>query len=83
MLENAFLDQYGMIHIVQCWGYLISSAPVVHVSPLKTPCGLVIPLLQNSQSHVATITCNYFSRCSSVYTIITLTNSYTLVTEVT
>jgi hypothetical protein len=36
--------------------------PVVRVTPLKTPFGLLIPLLQ-SQSHVTTITHNYFLRC--------------------
>jgi hypothetical protein len=43
-------------------GYFISSAPTVHVTPLKTPFALVIPLLQ-SQSHVTTITHNYLLRC--------------------
>jgi hypothetical protein len=43
--------------IVQCWGSLISSAPIVHViSPLKTPFGLLIRLLQ---SH----TYNHLFRC--------------------
>jgi hypothetical protein len=44
-------------------GYLITSDhKLYNVTPLKTPFGLVIPLLQ-SQSHVTTITHNYFLRC--------------------
>jgi hypothetical protein len=53
--------------------------PVVHVSPLKTPFRLVIGLLQ-SQSHVTTITHNYFLRC---YTSTQLTITYTFVTTIT
>jgi hypothetical protein len=45
--------------------------PIVRVTPLKTPFGLVIPLLQ-SQSHVTTITHNYFLRC---YTFAQFTNT--------
>jgi hypothetical protein len=37
-------------------------SPIVRVTPLKTPFGLLILLLQ-SQSHVTTITHNYFLRC--------------------
>jgi hypothetical protein len=44
-------------------------SPVVRVTPLKTPFGLLIPLLQ-SQSHVTTITYNFFLTLLSVYTII-------------
>jgi hypothetical protein len=44
-------------------GYLISSDHKLYrVTSLKTPFGLVIPLFQ-SQSHVTTITHNYFLRC--------------------
>jgi hypothetical protein len=43
--------------------YLITSDhPLYRVTPLKTPFGLLIPLLQ-SQSHVTTITHNYSLRC--------------------
>jgi hypothetical protein len=66
-------------NIVQCWGYLISSAPIVHVSPLKTPCGLVILFITNS-SHVTTIIHNYFLSC---VTTAQLTNTHTFVTKVT
>jgi hypothetical protein len=46
-------------------GYLTSSDHQLYrVAPLKTPFGLVVPLLQ-SQSHVTTITHNYFSRCAT------------------
>jgi hypothetical protein len=48
--------------------------PAVHVSPLKTPFGLLIPLLQ-SQSHVTTITHNYFLRCYA-FTQLILTRSW-------
>jgi hypothetical protein len=45
------------------FGFLISSEhQLYNVTPLKTPFGLVIPLLQ-SQSHVTTITHNYFLGC--------------------
>jgi hypothetical protein len=44
--------------------------PVVRVMPLKTPFGLLIPLLQ-SQSHVTTITHNYFS-CYATFTQLTI-----------
>jgi hypothetical protein len=65
---------------VQCWGYLISSDHLLYrVTPLKTPFGLVIPLLQ-SQSHVTTITHNCFLRC---YTCTQLTITYTFVTTIT
>jgi hypothetical protein len=51
------------MYIVQCWWFLISSEHQMYrVTPLKTPFGLVIPLLQ-SQSHVTTITHNYLLRC--------------------
>jgi hypothetical protein len=39
-------------------------SPVVRVTPLKTPFGLLISLLQ-SQSHVTTFTHNCFSRCAT------------------
>jgi hypothetical protein len=58
--------------------YLISSAPIVHVTPLETPFGLVIPLLQ-SQSRVTTIAHKYFSRCA---TFTQLTITYTVVTTI-
>jgi hypothetical protein len=61
--------------------YLISSAPIVHVTPLKTPFGLLIPLLQ-SQSHVTTITHNYFAVTRlhnyNPYTFVTAITYYTL-----
>jgi hypothetical protein len=53
--------------------------PIVRVSPLKLPFGLVIPLLQ-FQSHVTTITHNYLLRC---VTFTQLTNTCTFVTKIT
>jgi hypothetical protein len=59
-IQNSGVSGYD---IVQCFGYLISSDHLLYrVTPLKTPFGLLIPLLQ-SQSHVTTITHNYFLRC--------------------
>jgi hypothetical protein len=50
-------------HIVQCWGLLNQFwPPIVPCYALKTPFGLLIPLLQ-SQSHVTTIIHNYLLRC--------------------
>jgi hypothetical protein len=60
-------------------GFLISSDHQLHrVTPLKTPFGLVIPLLQ-SQSHVTTITHNYFLHCFAF----TQLQFYTFVTKIT
>jgi hypothetical protein len=40
------------IHIVQCWGYLISSdPPIVRVLPLKTPFRLLIGFITISHNH--------------------------------
>jgi hypothetical protein len=51
--------------IVQCSGYLISSDhQLYNVTPLKTPFGLLVPLLQ-SHTHVTTFTHNYFSLCAT------------------
>jgi hypothetical protein len=62
-LENIFV--YIYIYILynvtifdQFW------PPVYRVTPLKTPFGLLIPLLQ-SHSHVTTFTHNYFLRCAT------------------
>jgi hypothetical protein len=61
------------------FAFLISSDHQLYrVTPLKTPFGLLIPLLQ-SQSHVTTITHNYFLRCYSF----TQLQSYTFVTRIT
>jgi hypothetical protein len=62
------------------WGFSFTSDHQLHrFTPLKTPFGLVIPLLQ-SQSHVTTFTHNYFLRC---YTCTQLTITYTFVTTTT
>jgi hypothetical protein len=53
--------------------------PVVRVTPLKTPFGLLLLLFQ-SQSHVTTFTHNYLPRC---YTCTQLTITYTFVTIIT
>jgi hypothetical protein len=56
------LYSLGFYILYNVWGYLISSDHQLYrVTPLETPFGLVIPLLQ-SQSHVTTITHNYFLR---------------------
>jgi hypothetical protein len=52
-------------------------APIVQVTPLKTPFGLLILSLQ-FQSHLATITHNYFLRR---YACTQLTITYTFVTK--
>jgi hypothetical protein len=65
-----------MVFYVKCIlyyfrGYLISSDyQLYRVPPLKTPFGLLIPLLQ-SQSHVTTITHNYSLR-SVTFTQLTI-----------
>jgi hypothetical protein len=60
-------------------GFLITSDHQLYrVTPLKTPFGLLIPLLQ-SQSHVTTITRNYFYAVSPSHSL----QSYTFVTTVT
>jgi hypothetical protein len=60
-------------------GSLISSDHQLYrVTPLKTPFGLLIPLLQ-SQSHVTTFTHNYLLRCYALHNY----NSYTFVTTIT
>jgi hypothetical protein len=65
-------------HIVQCSGLLAQFwPPIVHVTPLKTPFGLVIPLLQ-SQSQVTTITI-----ISYAITRLHNNNPYTFVTTIT
>jgi hypothetical protein len=61
-------------------GYLIvSEHRLYRVTPLKTPFGLLIPLLQ-SQSHVTTFTHNYLVRG---YAFTQLTITYTFVTTIT
>jgi hypothetical protein len=66
-------------HMVQCWGSLITSEHQLYrVTPLKTPFGLVIPLLQ-SQSHVTTITHNYFLAVTRLHNY----TPYTFVTTIT
>jgi hypothetical protein len=76
-METIIWQKYE--HIVQCWSYL---SPFDHqlyrATPLKTPFGLLIPLFQ-SQSHVTTITHNYFLGC---YTCTQLTITYTFVTTI-
>jgi hypothetical protein len=53
------------------WGYLLTSDHQLYrVTPLETPFRLLIPLLQ-SQSHVTTITHNYFLR-GYVFTQLTI-----------
>jgi hypothetical protein len=65
--------------IIQCWWFLDRFwSPIVRVIPLKTPFGLLIPLLQ-SQSHVTTITHNYFLHCYAF----TQLQSSTFVTKIT
>jgi hypothetical protein len=60
--------------------YFISSDHQLYrATPLKTPFGLLSPLLQ-SQSHVTTFTHNYFLRC---YTCTQLTITYAFVTKIT
>jgi hypothetical protein len=67
-------------NIVLCSGYLIScDHQLYRVTPLKTPSGLLLLLFQ-SQSHVTTITHNYFLRC---YTCTQLAIIYTFVTTIT
>jgi hypothetical protein len=43
---------------------IFSDHQLYRVTPLKTPFGLLIPLLQ-SQSHITTITHNYLLRCDA------------------
>jgi hypothetical protein len=67
---------------VQCWGSLIAPDHLLYrVTPLKTPFGLVIPLLQ-SQSHVTTITIIYYAVTRlhhyNPYTVVTTITYYTL-----
>jgi hypothetical protein len=63
----------GLKNIVQCLGYLTSSEHQLYsVSPLKTPVRLLIGLLQ-SQSHVTTITHNYFL-CCATFTQLTISH---------
>jgi hypothetical protein len=67
------------MYIVQFSGLLDHfRPPIVHVTPLKTPFGLVIPLLQ-SQSHVTTFTHNYLLRCYDLQ----IYNPYTFVSKIT
>jgi hypothetical protein len=78
ILYILWLSDVDMWSVVYCtmFGLLDQFwSPVVHVTPLKTPFGLVIPLLQ-SQSHVTTITHNYLLTLLRVYTIIILTRSW-------
>jgi hypothetical protein len=54
-----------ILYIVLCLGLLDQfRSPVVRVTPLMTPFGLLIPLLQ-SQSHVTIFTHNYFLSCAT------------------
>jgi hypothetical protein len=76
--HKIYTEVYIYIYCTMLGVYLISSAPIVHVTPLTTPFGLLIPLFQ-SQSHVTTIAHNYLLRCY-LYTIII---TYTFVTTVT
>jgi hypothetical protein len=56
-------ESWSSVNIVQCSGYLTSFYPQLYrFTPLKTPFGLLIPLLQ-SKSHVTTVTDNYSSLC--------------------
>jgi hypothetical protein len=60
-----------LYYIVQCWVFLIGSDHQLYrVTPLKTPFGL-LSLLFQSQSHVTTITHNYFS-CGYAFTQLTI-----------
>jgi hypothetical protein len=60
-------------------GHLTTSDHQLYrVTPLKTPFELLIPLLQ-SQSHVTTITHNYFLRCYAF----TQLQSYMFITKIT
>jgi hypothetical protein len=66
------------LYVVQCSGYWTSSDHQLYrVTPLKTPFGLVIPLLQ-SQSHVTTITI-----ISDAVTRLHNYNPYTFMTTIT
>jgi hypothetical protein len=65
--------------IVQCYGYLNSSDHLLYrFTQLKAPLGLLLLLFQ-SQSHVTTITHNYFLRCYAF----TQLQFYTFVTKIT
>jgi hypothetical protein len=71
-------DYYIVNDIVQCWGLLDQFwPPIVLVTPLKTPVGLLITLLQSSPSR------NYnhsqlFLTLLRVYTSIILTRQYSI-----
>jgi hypothetical protein len=72
--------KYYLEYIVQCWGSSISSDHQLYrVTPLKTPFGLLIPLLQSSPTRNY-IHSNYFLR---YYTCTQLTITYTFVTKIT
>jgi hypothetical protein len=74
---------YIYIYILyNVWGHLISSEhKLYNVTPLKTPFGLVIPLLQ-SQSHVTTLTIISYAvmrlHSYNPYTFVTTITYYTL-----
>jgi hypothetical protein len=59
--------------------YLISSAPIVRVTSLKTPFGLVIPLLQSSTIRNYNHSQLFPTLCYSAQ----LTNTYLFVTTIT
>jgi hypothetical protein len=60
------------------WFLIVSEHQLYNVTPLKTPFGLLISLLQ-SQSHVTTVTHNYYLRCC----VFTELQSYKFVTKIT
>jgi hypothetical protein len=69
---------YIYIYCTMLGSLTASDHQLYRVTSLKTPVGLLIPLLQ-SQSHVTTITHNYFLRCYAF----TQLQFYTFITKIT
>jgi hypothetical protein len=66
------LEDILILYNIGGGGYLISSAPTVHVTPLETPFGLVIPLFTIPITHHYNCT-QLFPTRLRIYTIIVLT----------
>jgi hypothetical protein len=76
MIIKNYLRAMRVLHNVR--GYLITSDhQLYHLTPLKTPFGLLIPLLQ-SQSHATTITIIFYA-----VTRLHNYNPYTFITKIT
>jgi hypothetical protein len=75
-ISESFLQEMLRYCIVQCWGYLTTSDyQLYRVTPLKTPFGVLIPLLQSSPTRNY-IHSQLFLTLLCVYTIIILTRSW-------